>query len=254
MGELANLQSAFARALVTDDLASFAPGVRGERDASRRHLAIYRHSVFANWTKALAGTFPVVERLVGEAFFREAARQFAIAEPSRSGDLNSLGGGFPRFLERYPHASGLPYLPDVARLEWACHESQMAADAEGLDFAALARVPADEQGAIRFRLQPAARLVESDYPVLALWEANQEERDGTPDRLEGGERVLVSRHDSSARLELLGAGDAIFLRGLARSLTLEQALEGTPDDWDVGERLRHFAARGVIAGFSTGAA
>jgi hypothetical protein len=254
MGALAILQSAFARALVTDDLASFAPGVRGEKGAAERDLAIYRRSVFANWTKALAGTFPVVERLVGEAFFREAVRQFAIGEPSRSGDLNALGGGFPQFLERYPHASPLPYLPDVARLEWAYHESQMAADGEGLDFAALALVPADLQGAIRFRLQPAARLVESAYPILALWEANQEERDGTPDRLEGADRVLVSRRDAAAHLELLDAGDAMFLQALARSLTLEQALEGAPEGWNVGERLRHFAACAVITGFSTGVA
>lgn len=254
MGELANLQSAFARALVTDDLASFAPGVRGEKDAAQRYLAIYRNSVFANWTKALAATFPVVERLVGEAFFREAARQFALAQPSRCGDLNALGAGFADFLARYPHASGLPYLPDVARLEWAYHESQMAADGPGLDFAALGNVAFEVQGAIRFHLQPAARLVESAYPILALWEANQEERDGTPDRVEGADRVLVSRQDAAARLELLDEGDAAFLQALARALTLEQALEGAPEGWDFGERLRHLAARGVIAGFTTGGA
>ena len=66
MGELARLQSAFARALVADDLASFAPGVRGEAARAERFLSIYRNAVFANWRKALASTFPVVERLVGE--------------------------------------------------------------------------------------------------------------------------------------------------------------------------------------------
>ena len=254
MGQLASLQSAFARALLTDDLAAFAPGVRADAQTAQRFLAIYRHSVFANWTKALAATFPVVVRLVGEVFFREAARQFAIARPSRCGDLNALGAGFADFIAHYPHASQLPYLPDVARLEWAWHESQMAADGQGLDFAALARVPAGEQGAIRFLLQPAARVVASAYPILALWEANQDERDGTPDRFEGADRVLVSRQDASARLELLDEGDAMFLQALARSRTHEQALEGAPDGWNFGERLQHFAARGVIAAFTTGRA
>ena len=251
MGELADLQSAFARALVADDLAAFAPAVRGERAKAERFLAIYRNSVFANWSKALASTFPVVERLVGPVFFREAARQFAIAHPSHSGDLNALGTGFAQFLARYPHARDLHYLADVARLEWAYHESQQAADGEGLDFAALGRVPPEGQADIRFRLQPAARIVESDYPILALWEANQAQRDGTPDRLEGADRVLVSRHEATTRFELLDAGDAAFLQALACSLTLAQALEGAPEDWNVADRLRHFAARGVIAGFAT---
>lgn len=251
MGELANLQSAFARALVTDDLAAFAPGVRGDKASAERHLAIYRNSVFANWAKALAGAFPVVERLVGEAFFREAARQYALVQPSRSGDLNALGATFADFLGDYPYARELPYLPDVARLEWAWHESQMAADGGGLDFAALGEVPAEEQADIRFRLQPAARIVESDYPILALWEANQEERDGTPDRLEGPDRVLVSREGTAGRLELLDAGDAAFLQALARSLTLGQALESAPEGWNVADRLRHFAACGVISEFTT---
>ena len=254
MGELASLQSAFARSLVTDDLASFAPGVRGEAARAERFLSIYRNAVFANWRKALAATFPVVERLVGEAFFREAARQFALAHPSRCGDLNALGSGFADFLAGYPHARELPYLPGVARLEWAFHESQMAADGQGLDFAALAAVPPQEQPAIRFRLQPAARIVASDYPVLALWEANQEDRDGTPDRFEGADHVLVSREDAAAKLELLDEGDARFLQALARALTLEEALEGAPEGWDFVARLQHFAARGVIDAFTTGRA
>jgi hypothetical protein len=250
VGELATLQSDFARALVADDLAAFAPDVRGDAARATRHLAIYRNSVFANWSKALASTYPVVERLVGGAFFREAARQYAMAHPSRSGDLNALGAAFAQFLAGYPHASELPYLPDVARLEWACHESEMAADGGGLDFAALAQVPPEEQAGIRFRLQPAARIVESAYPVLALWEANQEERDGTPDRLEGADCVLVWREDGGARLQLLDAGDAGFIKALARALTLGEALEGAPEGWNVGERLQHFAAHAVISGFS----
>ena len=53
------------------------------------------------------------------AFFGEAARQYIVGHPSLSGDLNDYGGEFAQFLAAYPHAADLPYLPDVARLEWA---------------------------------------------------------------------------------------------------------------------------------------
>jgi hypothetical protein len=129
----------------------------------------------------------------------------------------------------------------------------MEADAQGMDFAALAAVPAGQQAAIRFQLQPPARVVVSRYPILALWEANQEHRDGTPDRFEGADRVLVSRREGGTHLELLDEGDASFLQALARSSTLEEALEGAPQDWEFAARLQHFATRGVISGFAVAA-
>src|SRR5690349_19822275 len=53
--------------------------------------AVYRRNVLANLHDALAAAYPVVRRLVGEAFFREAARQFTQAHPSTSGDLHAFG-------------------------------------------------------------------------------------------------------------------------------------------------------------------
>jgi hypothetical protein len=45
--------------------------------------------------------------------------------------------------------------------------------------------------------------VRSPFPVLALWEANQPGRDGTPEREAGGDRVLVFRAAGGLRLEAL---------------------------------------------------
>src|SRR2546423_667622 len=75
---------------------------------------VYRRNVLANLRGALAATYPVVARLVGSAFFDEAARRYALACPSASGDLNDYGASFADFLERYEQARSLAYLPDVA--------------------------------------------------------------------------------------------------------------------------------------------
>jgi len=55
---------------------------------------LYRDNALATLSGALAATYPVVRRLVGDAFFGEAARRHALAVPSRSGDLNAYGGTF----------------------------------------------------------------------------------------------------------------------------------------------------------------
>lgn len=215
--------------------------------ACERGLEIYRRNLRANLGGALGSTYPVVLRLVGDAFFREAAHRYVLAQASTSGDLNDYGADFAAFLARYEHARDLGYLPDVARLEWACHESYRAADAPALDFAALAQVPPDAQATIRFRLHPAVRLVESRHPVASIWQANQPGNDGTPARTEGGEQVLVRRDQGVVRVEVADAARWQLADAFAHGCTLAEAGETLGDA--LPAMLADFASAGVIAGF-----
>ena len=77
-------QTAFAAALLDPGL----PPVEGLRawnnsDPARR-FAVYRNNVLVSLVDALADTFPVVQELVGAAFFRAMARVFALANPPRT--------------------------------------------------------------------------------------------------------------------------------------------------------------------------
>ena len=96
-------------------------------------MAIYRGNAFGNWHGALAGAYPVVRRIVGEAFFEAMARDYARACPSASGDLNEYGSRLAQFVERHDGTRDLPYLPDVARLEWLVHRAFFAADPARFD-------------------------------------------------------------------------------------------------------------------------
>jgi hypothetical protein len=230
----------------------FLAEVFGQGEPARAGLATYRRNVLANLHGALASTYPVVRRLVGDAFFREAAERFARAQPSTSGDLHLYGGEFPAFLAAYPFARELPWLSDVARLEWACHESFHAAEAPAFDGGALAAVPEERHGQIRFRLHPAVRLVASPHPVMAIWEANQPERDGTPEVSEGADHVMVWRAGSVARVERLAPAQWRLVAGLARGDTLEEALDAAGPDAAgdlLAPLLARLAADAVLAGF-----
>jgi hypothetical protein len=248
---LARIQADFLAAAIDASQASRAPAVRGGRMPPAERLAIYRRNLHANWRGALADTFPVVARLVGESFFAEAARRYALAHPSSSGDLHRFGAGFPDFAGAYPHARDLPYLRDVARLEWAWHESFHAGDAPPMDLAALARVPGDRHGDIRFTLHPAARLVDSEHPILAIWEANQPERDGTPGRFEGADTVIVHRPALDVQVGLLERVDWRFLRALELGDPLEAAAQraGYEDAAELGLSLQRFRGGRVSARF-----
>lgn len=246
-GGLGGLQQAFGDALLGGDDRALLERLAGDEARAGRRLEIYQRSVRANLGRALRGAFPVVDRLVGDAFFLEAAWRFAIASPPASGDLNAFGRGFADFLATYSHARSLAWLADVARLEWAVHEAGRAADDGPIDLGALSRLPEDRQPALRLRLHPSVRIVRSPWPVLAIWEANQPDRDGTPSREDGADEVLVWRDADAVRAGLLAPEQAVFLEAVAGGQPLERLAESAGErlpDW-----LRRFASDGVISGF-----
>jgi hypothetical protein len=231
---------------------AFLDAVLAEGDVAP-WLGVYRRSVHANLCAALAATYPVIERLVGEAFFQEAARRYALAEPSASGDLHSYGRRFAQFLEGYPFARDLPFLPDVARLEWAVAESFHAPEGAGFDFHALASVREADRAHLRLKLHPAVRLLQSAHPVAAIWEANQAERDGTPARLAGAERVLVHRDGFVVRVGSLSALEWRFLESAAAGRSLGELAADPAIGAALADQLRQWTASGVVDGFSPAA-
>ena len=200
--------------------------------SAARRLQVYRNNVQASLRAALEAVYPVVARLVGAACFADVARRFIPAHPSRSGNLHDFGRELPDFLRVLPALDALPYLGDVAALEWACHEVYHEADDIAFDPAALAEVPVARQPALRLALQPAVRFVESPYPVLAIWQANQP--DDTADapvvRLDqGGVQLVVARRDFDIEFRLLGAAEACWLRALADRRPLAEAVVAALD-------------------------
>lgn len=252
MKALARLQRDFAAALHDGRQERAARSVRAAGVLPTERLALYRRNMRATQHDALAATYPVVRRLVGDAFFRVLAQDYLRAWPSRSGNLDLLGGELAGFVAAYAPAAGLAYLPDIARLEWSCHESALAADAPPWDAAALARVPAERQGAIRLALHPSVRRLASEFPVVAIWEANQPDRDGTLAGAHSGERAICWRAGSLVRVRGMQRGEWAFVEQVARGATLESALAAMDvrDAALVGTTLERLAADGVIAGLA----
>ena len=93
-----------------------ADGLSGER-----RLQVYSNNIYRGLTDALIAVYPVIYRLVGEEFFRYMGREYIVSHPSQSGDLHKFGDQLEAFIKDFEPASGLIYLPDVAKLEWSYH-------------------------------------------------------------------------------------------------------------------------------------
>ncbi|WP_215780285.1 DNA-binding domain-containing protein [Paludibacterium sp. B53371] len=146
MSALHELQQAFATAVFANEADDLLACCAGDPARAGRAIQAYRQSVLSNLAGALQLTYPLVGRIVGEPFMQAVTRRYAQRYPSKSGDLNRYGEAFPAFLAGLEAVAGLPYLPDVARLEWLMLQVSGAADAPPQDLSLLTRTPPEEWG------------------------------------------------------------------------------------------------------------
>ena len=188
-------------------------------DEVAQRVAVYRNNVAHSLAQALARRYPVVQRLVGAEFFAAMAAPFCAAHPPRSPVLQEWGGAFPGFLAGFAPVAGLPYLPDVARIEWARGLAYHAADATPL---APEHLTADRPLA----LHPSLRLLRLSHPAISIWQANQPGGTGLC-RTTGPEIALIWRSaDFQVPVLALTPQGAALIEALLRGLPLTEAAAG----------------------------
>ena len=186
--------------------------------------------------------------LVGAEFFRGLARAFIGRSLPTQPVLAEYGAGFPAFIAGHDAARDLPYLADVARLDWALNLAFHAPAGGRLAAADLAALPADRLPSLRLSLAPGTVLVCSPYPLDRIWAASQPGAAADPvDLAAGGARLLVLRRPDDAAFVSLSAGEAAFVAGLGEGLTLEEAAGRAETDFDLSAGFARLLGLGVFA-------
>jgi hypothetical protein len=254
MPSLRDLQIQVVNALLAEQPDGAEGLILSSGIAAEARLRIYQNNARTNFVEALASTYPVIRRLVGEDYFRQTAWGFQRRHPSPSGDLNHAGGALPEYLRALHSVGNFRYLADVARLEWLIQESLLAPEHAPLDLRALARVGTADYDALQFTLHPTLRLFESEFPVLRIWETNVGDAD--PPALDlgsGGERLAVMRHEGELRFHRLDRGEYAFLASVADGRRFAASVDcGAAADpaFDATLGLQRFVAAGAIVDFA----
>lgn len=250
MHSLPELQRAFGLAILEGGAAEapFLSQLEEPVSVARRRLVVYRRNVFGAMTGALRSTYPVVERIVGDAFFRHAAEAYLRAHPSVSGDLNDFGGAFADFLAVFAPAGGLPYLPDVARLEWQVQRLYYAGDHPPGDLSGLAGLPPERWHFATFHMHTSWVAMQFPWPLAGIWRVNQS---GYASDMEvgcGPCTILVWRQAGVVKVAELTPGEAGFIDALAAHSPLGIAAENAAADlaFDLAAALARLAERGLI--------
>lgn len=219
-------QAALVRALVQvqapgqagppgQDLPPGLRGLAGVAGGAARGLQAYRGNAKALAQRSLAAAFPRLYAQLGEAEFASMAWAFWRRHPPHCGELGRWGQALPDFLAAQPDMD--PALPDGARIEWARHEAEQAADAE-LDAGSLAALTRQDPVRLRLLLRPGLTLLRVGRAAAEPWLADLPARDSPVE-------LLVWRRAWKAELGAPPPDWCFFMRDLLAGLNLQQALD-----------------------------
>lgn len=246
---LLDTQRHFLAALYDGEDAGPIAEIAGNGLDPAARLRIYRHSCAETQIEALRTAYPAVLALVGGAFFAQTADDYRRAYPSRSGNLQVFGEHLAEYLQGLPQAKGVPYLPDVARLEWLRQESVLAADATCLSLPACARTLAAIDGPLRIVLHPSVRVLASRHAVLTIWRYALAPGHAGLTLPDEGERVALWREAGQVAMTALDAASFACLDVLARGRVLDDAYaaaRATDPAFDLSACVKSFVAHGLV--------
>jgi putative DNA-binding protein len=219
--------------------AAFAAPPRGTIE---ERWAIYAGGYVVRIAEALENDYPAVRRILGAGPLAGLAARYIATCPPRSFDLGRAGDRLASYLVADPLAQHLPFLPDLARLEWAVREAFVAADAAPLHWADLAGLDPECVADARVRITPGASLVSSEWPIHDLWAARDLPDEEVSIPLAGRpQTVLVLRHGLEVWCRPADTGEVRLFEAARAGSTLTALTDETPAE-DTPGLVEHFRA------------
>jgi hypothetical protein len=182
---------------------------------AKSRLAIYTQGYPARITESLREAYPATAHILGDGSFGLLAQRYLAHLPDSQRNLNDIGSALPALLKSDPLTSELPFLPDLARLEWAVTRCFHSDPAEPCDISKCGTWEMDDWAGARIGFPPSMQLVCSVWPLRELRDARHSDRSSIDvDLLGRPDRVLVYRKGFEVVEESVGEIEATAVEGL----------------------------------------
>jgi hypothetical protein len=240
-------QSQFSAAIFDASLPAPA-GLSGPDGApAGKRFDVYRNNVVFSLMKASEDTFPRLRKLIGPQRFSALAADFVRTHPPTSKMMMQFSDQLPSFLENFEPLRSIGYLADIARVELAMRQSYHAADSTPVANSAFEAVDTDVLMASTLQLSPALRLVQSAWPIHAIWQLSEDPQAHKP--VMRAEDILVTRAAFDPQLHLLAPGAAAFVGGLQRGVNFATSIDEASEvntNFDLTSTLGILLAGGAV--------
>ncbi len=199
------------------------------REELEARLSVYRNNVFHSLTDVLKDTFPAVASVVGEAFFEALCVAYIKTSPPREAAMIHYGDTFPGFIASFKHARELPYLADLAKLEWMIHSAYYQAEATPLPLEHFSALSNTDLAAARLIFHPSFALISSPYAIFSIHEFQDDDQQKATLNYNSPENVMVIRPQAEVNHYQISQTLIHFFELLLNKADLEKAIDKTLD-------------------------
>ena len=192
--------------------------------SGQERLSVYAGGYLARMREALAEIYEAVHQVLGDAAFTQLTQAYVQHHPSQDYNLNFIGRHLPTFLMKASITSELPFLPDLATLEWLVCIAFHAFEQSPIDPTDLASLSLEDWACARLCFQPSVGVVASAWPIRDIWDVRKQPREHVNiPLLNRPQQVLVFRQGLQVRCELIEPAQSAVLQQLLAGRLLEQA-------------------------------
>ena len=218
---LHDFQENFKAAVLDNNAGLMSDFLCGETHVSR--MSIYRNNIFVSLINVLFAAFPKTSELVGANNFQVLAKNFVEKCPPDAAQLSGYGAEFADFLSNWPQiVADIPYLPDLAKLDWVCQEVYFETSYLPVDANILQGLSPEELFESRLSVAPSVRLLKTKYPISHFGKMDEVSIEQLSPETE---YILVYRLEDTEQIitERLHEADFLFLENLKSGQSLGNA-------------------------------
>ncbi len=227
---LAEIQNQFWSGLKYSDNEIISAIHESDDFKSTDRFGVYRSNARYLHVSVLISVFPVCEKILGNENFKQIAKKYFNDNPSCSPDLNEYGEYFPSYLYglimQRAELEEYKYLVDLAQLEWNRQKAYFCDDAVDLDMTVFQQSCERMGGEIVFSLQPGISILETQFPIVALWEMYQS---GSIEKevkfIQQSEYLCVYRKEFQVQHEKIDADIFNLMKAIQNKCTLSAIAE-----------------------------
>ena len=249
--QLDQIQKDFLEGIFGGDKTAATGHVKGDDTlTAEQRFGIYKGSVHGILVKTLELTYPVCKELVGEKFFTNMCKVFIDKYPPTTSFFSEYGDLFPSFLSTFEHVKDLPYITDLASLEWARNTVWHETNNETIDYELLSTLAAEQQATLTFKLSSTLRLIQSKFRIDDICFSHQENSEIELENINLNEpvKLFVWKDKDTIKISLMSADEEAnsfweFLQAISEGTTLGNLAE------QFGENLPELLEQGFQGGW-----
>ena len=244
----ARIRSGFGPAAPADSAAPVM--IRGGASGAERVADVYGGGYLTRTREALAEVYEAVHMVLGPRRFAALAAAYTEQHPSHEYNLSFFGRQLEDWLEASAWHRALPFLPDLARLEWLVCQAFHAFDDPPAEASRFASLPVEAWERARFQFQPSMGLIASAWPIRDIWVARSQPRDTIDIALASRpHHLMVHRRGTEVVCEVVEPEAFTLLQHLADGQPLAAAcaaLASAVEPSSLTGWFSHWTAQGLI--------